>query len=196
MTRPESATIQHWLKTADPAELETIIPTLLRLEKDCKPSPTNEGATMLLGRWKLTLIGGKQSLAQNSPPKPGKILPNWLNIQLQYHKTAPPTDSPHINTGTILNQVRCGGLMLELSGPWKFYAKPQIMAFDFLYLRLAFFGKSVLKVPIRGGATAESKFFNQPLKAQAFFRYFWITPDAIAARGRGGGIALWKKVDS
>ncbi|MBE9256152.1 hypothetical protein IQ228_01760, partial [Dolichospermum sp. LEGE 00246] len=38
----------------------------------------------------------------------------------------------------------------------------------------------------------EIKDFNeQPIAKLAFFAFFLVTEDMIAARGRGGGLALW-----
>ncbi|MEL6333127.1 MAG: hypothetical protein AAFQ76_11110, partial [Cyanobacteria bacterium J06626_26] len=42
---------------------------------------------------------------------------------------------------------------------------------------------------------ADQEFYQQPLKEQAFFKYFWVTDQGIAARGKGGGLALWCRED-
>ena len=34
-------------------------------------------------------------------------------------------------------------------------------------------------------------FYEQKLKEKAFFKYFLIKENVIAARGKGGGLALW-----
>jgi len=47
---------------------------------------------------------------------------------------------------------------------------------------------------IRGGQEREASFYDKPLKDKAFFTYFLVENRAIAARGRGGGLALWKRV--
>lgn len=47
---------------------------------------------------------------------------------------------------------------------------------------------------IRGEKKREADFYQQKLKEQAFFNYFLVEDDYIAARGKGGGLALWTKV--
>ena len=44
------------------------------------------------------------------------------------------------------------------------------MAFDFLYLKISSFGKTLLSVPVRGGQKTEAEFWAKPLKEKAFFR--------------------------
>ena len=48
---------------------------------------------------------------------------------------------------------------------------------------------------IRGGKDSDESFFSQNLNQQAFFSYFLVTDKFIAARGRGGGLALWQKIN-
>jgi hypothetical protein len=47
---------------------------------------------------------------------------------------------------------------------------------------------------IRKGQEREARFYEQGVKEQAFFTYFLVQNNAIAARGRGGGLALWTRV--
>jgi len=39
----------------------------------------------------------------------------------------------------------------------------------------------------------EMNFYDQPIAKLPFFAFFLVTEDFIAARGRGGGLALWVK---
>jgi hypothetical protein len=47
---------------------------------------------------------------------------------------------------------------------------------------------------MHGTSSNAQQFYQDSIKKQAFFAFFVITPDLIAARGRGGGLALWTKV--
>ena len=40
----------------------------------------------------------------------------------------------------------------------------------------------------------EESFYTDKISHQAFFAYFYLSEGAIAARGRGGGLALWSRV--
>lgn len=189
--------IKDWLGSSQSKDLSEIMSTLLQLEKAAKQGTPIPIAAQLLGTWQLHFIGGKQSpnIDKASFKGTGKIVPGWVKIQLTYQAINEPTNhkvNPD-NQGQIINRVQLGAFSLELSGPWMYAPQSRIMAFDFLYLKLACFGRSLLSIPVRGGETAEAKFWEQPLKEKAFFRYFWVTPEAIAARGKGGGIALWRK---
>jgi hypothetical protein len=47
---------------------------------------------------------------------------------------------------------------------------------------------------IRNGRDSEAKFYEESVKEQAFFTYFLVEERCMAARGRGGGLALWTRV--
>lgn len=191
------STITQWLGTSPNASVSKaeVIHALLTLEKTFKKETPSAIADDFSGSWQLRFVGGKQTLnsaTQNA--KNGKRLPPWLNIQLTYSQMLRGSGAQIPDRGHLSNRVQIGPFVLELRGPWKYIPKTQIIAFDFLFLRFNILKRSVLDIPIRGGEAAEASFWDQPLKEQAFFRYFWVTPDAIAARGKGGGLALWSKV--
>ncbi len=123
-----------------------------------------------------------------------------------------PTPQP-VTRGEVANQVAFGALRLTLTGPTAFFLRQRILAFDFTELNLSWGDRTLYQGPIRQGPirqgptrpnttdktpTRRQRFeatCTQPqfLKTQAFFSYFWVTPEAIAARGRGGGLALWTR---
>jgi len=51
----------------------------------------------------------------------------------------------------------------------------------------------VYKGYIRGGEAKEKTFYDESVGKQAFFTYFIVENEIIAARGRGGGLALWSR---
>jgi len=60
-------------------------------------------------------------------------------------------------------------------------------------LNLTVFGLKIYDGYIRNGLEKEAKFHETKIKNQAFFSYFLIEDNLIAARGRGGGLALWSR---
>ena len=70
------------------------------------------------------------------------------------------------------------------------------MAFDFTKITVKLFGIKLYSGYIRGGKESENKFLTENVAKQAFFTYFLIQEKFIAARGRGGGLAIWKKLEN
>jgi hypothetical protein len=94
----------------------------------------------------------------------------------------------------VVNSVQLGSLQLVVTGPVQFFAKTNILAFDFTRMNVSLFGLTLYNGYIRGGQEREASFYDKPLKDKAFFTYFLVEYRAIAARGRGGGLAVWKRV--
>ncbi|NES72975.1 MAG: hypothetical protein F6K24_51155, partial [Okeania sp. SIO2D1] len=84
----------------------------------------------------------------------------------------------------------------SLSGPTKFIDKKNILAFDFTKITVKLLGVKLYSGYIRGGQESEDKFATESVGKQAFFAYFLIQEKFIAARGRGGGLAIWGKLEN
>ncbi len=56
---------------------------------------------------------------------------------------------------------------------------------------ISLFGRVVYKKQIRSGKVQSEDFYNQSIAKLPFFAFFLVNEDFIAARGRGGGLALW-----
>lgn len=93
---------------------------------------------------------------------------------------------------TIENQIRFGPLALKFSGPAKFLAKQNLLAFDFVQLQVLVGGTPLLKVPLKGRIDPDA-FAHTAIAKLPFFAFFAATDQYLAARGRGGGLALWVK---
>ena len=93
--------------------------------------------------------------------------------------------------GTVYNSVRLGPLTLTVSGPIAYFPKQRILAFDFTHLSISMTDVEVYAGDMRGGQAGSQAFHDLPLKERPFFTYFYVTETAIAARGKGGGLALW-----
>jgi hypothetical protein len=127
----------------------------------------------------------------------GRYIPQWVKIKLTYSsptKTLESIDNKKDELGQVQNSVKIGGLQLTLSGPIKFI-KHKILAFDFTQITIKLFGRKLYEGKIRGRTENETEFYTQSIQKQAFFAYFLVEQDRIAARGKGGGLALWGKAD-
>lgn len=83
--------------------------------------------------------------------------------------------------------------MLIVTGSTQFWQKSNILAFDFTRMKVSLSGLKLYEGYIRGGRDREARFYEQSLKEQAFFTYFLVENRCLAARGRGGGLALWTR---
>ncbi|MBW4553077.1 MAG: hypothetical protein KME35_18490 [Aphanocapsa sp. GSE-SYN-MK-11-07L] len=177
-----------------------IVTALLQAEKAAKQDKLSHLPQQLLGSWRLGFITGTKKSRQRAGIVlgAGRFLPTWLKINLAYTANAPIADPPNPEQppgaiGTILNQVQVGSLQFRLNGPMRFWDKNNIISFDFTQMTLLLWGRSVYQGYIRNGRKKAASFHQQPLKEQAFFSYFLVQDQFVAARGRGGGLALWTK---
>jgi hypothetical protein len=136
----------------------------------------------LEGTWRLQFITGTQKVRKAVKMGPGRFVPGWVTIELGVEGLID-------GTGTIHNRVRFGALDLELTGPCRTDDDRRILAFDFTHLRWAIGPVTLYRGQVRDPAI----FAQASLKTQAFFSFFVVDGDRIAARGRGGGLAIWSR---
>lgn len=174
---------------------EDLITQLLALEKTAKKEKRVYPFEQLLGTWQLTFITGTKKAQKNAPKVLGKgrYLPAWIKVAIAYAANADNSQTTEWQTGTTINSVKLGLLNLTVSGPIKFQAQKRLLAFDFLQLKIQLGSLQLYSGNLRGGADVAEKFQQTPIAKQPFFSYFYVSEQAIAARGRGGGIALWTK---
>jgi hypothetical protein len=167
---------------------------LLATEKNSKKTKENLTFEALVGTWRLYFITGTQKAKKKAGIVLGKgrYLPSWLKITISYQKNEGLERGEFIS-GTVSNQIVLGAVKLSVNGPIKFFPKTRILAFDFTRINLTLFNHSLYSGFIRDGERSESNFYQESIKSQAFFAYFMVTETAIAARGRGGGLAVWTK---
>ncbi|MCJ8280683.1 MAG: hypothetical protein MJK14_12490, partial [Rivularia sp. ALOHA_DT_140] len=118
----------------------------------------------------------------------GKFLPKLVKIQLSYSQS-----EGSLEKGNVENSVQFGLLKIVLTGPVKFWSNKNILAFDFTKMELFLSSLNLYQGYIRNGEAREKDFYQQTLNQQAFFTYFLIKNNYIAARGKGGGLALWTR---
>ena len=184
------------------------VETLLALEKAARQARQPIGLDQLSGTWRLTFITGTQKSRQKAGIVlgAGRFLPNWIKIAIAYRPNLAGADAdadanvttgskvladPESPTGTVENRVRFAGVDLTVAGPIQLYPQRRILAFDFIRLQFTLGGIQLFKGYVKGGETREAAFAAKALRDQAFFTYFWVTDEVIAARGRGGGLAIW-----
>lgn len=178
--------------SAKPPAPEAVVEALLTAEKTAKQTKVRHSYQKLLGDWQLGFITGTKRSRQKAGVilGAGRFLPKWVKIQLSYFSS----DSSQ-EQGTVQNSVEFGLLKFVLTGPTKFWSKTNILAFDFTRMNVSLSGLKLYEGYIRGGKERETRFYEQSVKEQAFFTYFLVENRCIAARGRGGGLALWTRVN-
>lgn len=169
----------------------SVVEELLMAEKNTKQQKIRYAYTQLLGTWRLGFITGTKKSQKRAGVilKAGRFLPAIVKIQLTYQQSEVNSEQ-----GIVKNSVEVGLLKLVLTGPTQFWQNTNILAFDFTQMQVTLAGLKLYSGYIRGGKKREEDFYQQKLKEQAFFNYFLVEDDYIAARGKGGGLALWTKV--
>ncbi|MEQ8756436.1 MAG: hypothetical protein RID09_23385 [Coleofasciculus sp. G1-WW12-02] len=171
-----------------PPAPEAVVEMLLTAEKTAKQTKVRHSYSQLLGTWRLGFITGTKRSRQRAGVVlgAGRFLPKWVKIQLSYFQSQANPEQ-----GTVANSVELGSVQLVVTGPTQFFSNTNILAFDFTRMKVSLFGLRLYEGYIRGGQEREASFYDKPLKDKAFFTYFLVENRAIAARGRGGGLALW-----
>ena len=165
-----------------------IVEQLIAVEKAFRQTRGEQTFEALLGTWRLGFLTGTVNARKQAGVAlgAGRFLPRWLAIRIIYAAETGTSDR-----GVVRNCVRFGPLELTVSGPISFHPKQGILAFDFTHLAVSMSGVEVYYGEIRGGGDRAASFHDLPLKDRAFFTYFLVEDTHIAARGKGGGLALW-----
>lgn len=188
----EQAAIDKNSKTKLPSSSQ-VVNALLKLEKTPKNEQDSYCLSNLAGSWNLRFITGTKKTRQKAGIilGTGKYIPKLIKIQITYK-----TESSTANIGQVINFVKLAFCELSLTGPIRFLPQKRILAFDFTYLKISVWGLNLYQGYIQNGVEREKLFAEKELKYQAFFKYFLIKDNFIAARGKGGGLALWTREKS
>lgn len=167
-----------------------LVTALLDLEKQARQDKVSHQFSDLVGTWRLCFITGTKKARNRAGIVlgAGRYLFAPIKIEIRFQTTS-------TEQGTVDNVVQVGLVKITVSGPAKFQPKKNLLAFDFTHIQLQVLGIPIYKGYIRGGKASEEKFYETSIAKQAFFAFFVIQPELIAARGRGGGLALWVKSD-
>jgi hypothetical protein len=169
----------------------TVVKALLQAEKTAKQQRSPNSLDALVGNWRLCFVTGTQKARKRAGIVLGKgrYIPDWVKIHLSVQ--AQTGVDPQPDRGEIGNQVQWGALELKLTGPIQHSGKKNLLAFDFIHLQVNLFHRVMYNGGMRGGQAQAENFCDRPISKLPFFAFFLVTPDFIAARGRGGGLALW-----
>ena len=165
-----------------------IVEALLTLEKAAKQQRSRITIESLSGDWKLAFAtSGK--IRPSDRRRSGFYWPKFTPARISFHPNpdAEKTDSPPL---CIQNRIRLGQLELILSGFARYLEPKNLLAFDLTQLQVQIFGKTLYQGKFPSPTTAEN-FAGQPIGKLAFFSFFIARDRWIAARGKGGGLAIW-----
>ena len=174
-----------------PAE---VVAALLSAERKSRQTRSRYEFAQLIGDWRLCFVTGTKKTRQKAGIAigAGRYIPQWVTIQLSYRRSQ-SEQNLSFECGEIANSVKIGPLQLNLTGPVKFLDPKNIVAFDFTQIKAGLGSQSLYQGEMRGGQKKEEEFYQKSIAKQPFFAYFLIQENLIAARGRGGGLALWAR---
>lgn len=165
---------------------QAVVGALLEAEKTAKQQRLIYPAEDLLGEWQLRFATGVRKVKRGGiTVGRGFYMPSFVRAQIGFQQTS--------GSFTISNQIHLGGLRFQVFGPAKYLNKKNLLAFDFIQMDLSLGGRSLYRGNFRGGQAEEATFEQKPIGKLPFFSFFLITENLIAARGRGGGLAIWSK---
>jgi len=168
---------------------QAVVEALLQAEKAAKQQHLTYSLEQLAGEWRLYFtaprnVHQKAGVAQGK----GFYVPQFAPAQISFL----PNNS-NDGTGTIGNQIGFGPLMFRLNGPLKYPGKKNLLGFDFTQAEFSVFGKALYKGKFGSSKRDRLNFEQLPISKLPFFAFFLVTETFIAARGRGGGLAIWVK---
>ncbi len=179
-------------KATERPTAEAIVAALIQAETATKRSRLTYPFEPLLDNWRLCFVTGTRKVRRRGGIVLGKgfYLPKLAIAQISFSATEAELA---VGKGAIANQVEVGPVLMRFTGPAHYLGKKNLLAFDFTHLQIKVLGKTVYSGAVRGGKKKTQDFYSQAVATLPFFAFFLVTPDLIAARGRGGGLALWVK---
>jgi hypothetical protein len=134
----------------------------------------------LIGRWRVRDVWGKTNKQSSSVSSLAlRSLAAMLTIQ-QGEK----------GELALENTISLGLFKLCFFGPGQLKQKRPLLLFHFNEMRLFFAGKLIWSLPLRPPAKRQEPFFALIARKDTEQGLAW-----LAARGRGGGLALWVRED-
>jgi hypothetical protein len=158
-------------------------PELLALERQSRANGSKLVAADLLGCWRL------ENLWSKSEPKPLgvsagllRLLQASLTIAAAGVSLAPQAEQPV----SVFNSVQLGPFQLCFCGQGLLRGKRPLLEFWFEALELRLGQNTLWRQPIKA---------QPPQRRRPFFALIASQNGWLAARGRGGGLALWLQED-
>jgi hypothetical protein len=169
-----------------------VVREIRALEQQSKRTKATYSYKQLLGQWRLGFITGTTRSRQKAGSilGAGRFIPKLFNVSLTYTLD----EASDGDRGRVDNTVKFGLVRFTVTGPTQLHPR-NILAFDFTHLLWSIAGIPLYNGYVRNGKAREESFYQRSIKDQAFFTYFYVSDRTIIARGRGGGLALWTKVN-
>lgn len=166
----------------DRPSASAVVLALLQAEKAAKQQRIVYPLESLLGTWQLRFTAPRTHFQNGKALGKGLYIPQIAPAQISFFNQ---------DKLSISNQIQLGFLLFKLIGSAKYLGKKNLLAFDFTQMQISLFGRIIYN----GNRTKSNtiNFAEQPIAKLPFFAFFLVTEDFIAARGRGGGIAIWVK---
>ncbi|MFM7651688.1 MAG: hypothetical protein ACKO5M_01995 [Vulcanococcus sp.] len=159
-------------------------PALLALEAEVRRSGTDLGAADLHGCWQLDQVWPKGS---RRPASFSALLLRGLAARLEIG----PGGGAQPQGLTLSNAVNLGPVELRFRGPGRLQGRRPLLMFQFDQLELRLAGRLLLQRALLAPAPHRQPFFaliaRGAVSAETGPAAAW-----LAARGRGGGLALWR----
>jgi hypothetical protein len=145
----------------------------------------------LVGEWRLCFATGASRDKQRGGIKLGGgfYFPKFTPATISFTREL---DSA---IGTATNRLVVAAVQFQFSGPCRYPGKKNLLAFDFTQIQMKILGATVYQGKIRSGKRGGQDFEQLTIAKLPFFAFFWASSNAIAARGRSGGLALWVRED-
>jgi len=168
-----------------PQPQQSLLPdaeALLELERRCRYLATGLDAEQLIGPWQLVQTWAK---GQNEPAAASSWLLRTLAAQLRIDAGPSPGEL------RLINRVSLGALSLQFSGQGQLKGRRPLLMFWFERVQLQLGSIKLLDRAIAKPETAKLPFFALIARGQAADGEGLAARQWLAARGRGGGLALW-----
>lgn len=190
-------------------DAQSVVEALVKTEQEIKTTRTPLPTDSLIGSWRLYFTASKKSLLHSGKVEgSGRYVPGFIKAHLMFspktekgeNESARPQplstadSSTHAIASTqlaIANQLQLGAIVIRLTGPAKYLDRKRLLAFDFTQMELRLFGLRLYHGSFPGRRSNPDSFHEQSIAHLPFFAFIGATEHFIAARGRGGGLALW-----
>jgi hypothetical protein len=165
-----------------------LVNALLGVEKLAKQTKFNIPITDLVGEWQLSFATGAKKSKNKAGIRLGKgyYFPQFIPASISF-----TPDEANPNTGKIANQVAVGLVRLKLTGPYRYLGKKNLLAFDFIDFEVRILDRLVYQGKMPKKQKIDRDFASKSISELPFFSFISASNQGIAARGRGGGLALW-----
>jgi hypothetical protein len=182
----------RFLAARDRPSAAAVVEALLEAEKVAKRQRLVYPFTSLLGCWRLCFATGTRKARQRGGINLGKgfYMPKLVPAHISFN-ASDTSLAEGLGRGEIGNQLQSGPVQLKFTGPARYLGKKNLLAFDFTQLQIKVLNRSIYHTTIRGGEAKAATFDERSIAELPFFAFFFVTDDFIAARGRGGGLAIW-----